>query len=280
MKKIIFLFALMATLGCQQVQSQKSKKVNTDNLNQLVEKELIRIRRGCNDIVVIDLNKIPPGNREQWLIDNNYGCIRELKAAAQHCIYNETCSDDTKVIDLQLIKDKINSEDEDANNLARADWLNKNGDNICYKATYPHFMENHEITSVALRDEMVKVPHYDIKLADLKTDIDNKANTKFKTQGVKYFDDDKYNIYAKITVEEGVIVVKVVEKFTGESCYSIPFLRSIQTLFCSGTTPDPTVVLELYPFVYKGDYFVGFKVHKDTANGGGVYFLNYSTDPK
>jgi hypothetical protein len=275
--------------GCKKEQEQltpqtgnQEEKIQVDEkkLGELIGKQKMRPLAGCLNIVVIDYNKIPADIINKWKSDNKkYRCIRTLDASASLCIGDETCSDNIEIIDLQLVKDSINDKDEDANNMARAKWLRDNGTYICYKATYPHFKENHEITNLSMREEIVKHEHYDISFEKLKTDIDAKANLRFKTQNVNYFKNDTYKFYVKISVVEKVVDVKIVDQFLGDSCYSIPFLRSIQSRFCASGAPDANTILELYPFMNEGAFFTGIIV-RNPGGTGEVCFLNYSTDPK
>lgn len=272
MKKIIFLFALIAiALGCQQKEKNISQKsVDSKKLSELITKEEERWRVGCNNILVVDLDRIPAANLAKWLDKNKkYSCSKKLVKSTAKCYNTEVCSTNLIVIDLELVKNPLNDKDDEANIAERAKWLNTNGSFICFDQTYPYYLDSHEITSTTLQEEMVKFPHYDITFTKLKADIEKQVKAG-------YFAEDAYQKYVNITVSKGVVDAKVINQFMGSSCFSIPFLRSIERLFC----PDDTVIVEVYPFVNNGAFCTGFKVHTVPTGTNDVYFLNYSTDPK
>lgn len=151
----------------------------------------------CSNSIIVNRNKIDCNDFPRWVKENeNYFCISPLPEGPIHIILSKIPWDE--------------SHD------ARSKWLRENGKYIDFNASYAYIENVHKIKN----SSNIHINPNDFFNIELKCIIE--------TIGRNLYENDEYNNYIVVSIEDGKILFSTTKYFTlNQICYSIPFFKSL-----------------------------------------------------
>lgn len=247
MKKVNVILFASASLSAKEGDKDKQKSIE-----KLLESPVCK-----GPLIVINKDVFSATELAEWEVTNvKYYCNMVLTAGD-----SATCKN-YAVVDLSLISNHTS---------VASDWLEKNTDNICYKASYPIIENDHEVTKLPIIDLINKSISSGLSLHMTLEDFISK---------IANYDVFNYERYINFSIDPAtnIPVFESYNRFAPNLySFSLPSIKAIVAKYGIDIKDFVKYQIDLVkiedPTTAK--VTIGFKI----TNGAIVGYYDYSTDP-